>query len=288
MKQDLRKCSRILSLRDERGMSLIAILLIVGLITAGAASFSSLFLNQLKGEQNVNIQQSADLVKRNVMSVITHDGAWLQTIQAAPQLACLRTEGAVCNPSPPNDKISLFLSDGTDFIGATTPNVGLDRLGNRCTTFNATEGNDDCPFRFTLTWSCKGGACPATRIDTASGVPSQPQIVLSGSMEFKPKTKGPEFNLKAMAYNFSFVRGEEEEYLSSACKTLGGYYDQNAEHCSVFKVSVFCDPVREFFAGLDGSGNPICRQKPLLGFECPAANAVTGVDANGGLICWKF
>lgn len=277
------------SLKNQRGLSAIMMIVIVAVVTTASVGLSSLFVDRLKDEQQISLQQGVEMVRRNVQSTIGHDKSWLKTIEQDSNLSCLRTNGTVCGSG--QKSFTLRLANSQVLVPGAKGTQGFDRLGNVCNEFNESAGNDKCPFRYSLQWECDG-ACVATKIVSGDEPPTEPKVKITAVLEFKPGTAAPSRgqgnHLNMERYSFNLIRGREQRDLSSTCKAIGGYFDQGKKHCSIQRGNVSCDPVAEYMAGLNEDGTPICRKKLMLNKECTTGHAIVGITALGDIKCGKF
>lgn len=280
---------------NQKGISVVGSILMAGVVAAAAVGVSSLLLGRLKDEQQITARQTAEMIRRNVRGALAHDVGWRNSIHAAQnsaQFACLKSQGAVCSQASPT-RFSLLMADNSPLIDHTNPAAGFDSMGNICSGFNAAQGNDKCPFRYELTWQCEGGTCEPTHTPALGNVPSKPRLRIVGRLLFSPEKNSSKSQLKDVklredGFGLSALRGEEERDLSVTCRSIGGYFDQGAKHCSVQSTNTGCDPVTQYFGGFAADGSPDCRSKLIINQYCPPGYAAAGLDEAGGIKCAKF
>lgn len=85
--------------------------------------------------------------------------------------------------------------NGTLIVETLTANVGFDYSGQRCTTFDATAGNDACPFRAEMRWLAN---CVPTG---TTGACQNPEIFYDVTFLYKPASNAIVINPAKYAFN---------------------------------------------------------------------------------------
>lgn len=236
---------------------------------------------QLKEQKKFGIE----FMKEKVKGTLSNEFAWRRTIAADVQFNCLQTAGSTCSPSA----ISLFSlrnSQNTIIIDAQASS-GFDMYGQACNTFSTTSPNDNCPFRYEMTWRCDG-PCAATEFLPGRPLPINPKIVVDVSLKV---SASPNYlQLNPANYSFTQTVGWEERNLASICNSLAGYFNDTTGKCNLLSPNSGsrCSGASEYVAGIDQYGTPICGTFKTLARSCPNNYAVVGIEADGSLKCDKF
>ncbi len=276
-------------LNQKGGAEAIAITVLAasGLILFSLmTSFSSLNKMKYKSEKINVIQMVGDSIYQTVQS----EDSWKKTIEMNSSTDCLKTNGAVCEPG--GKTVKVYLAEGGDPLidgtrDGSSSTIGMNDFGLVCDKFNPTQPNDECPYKFIVSWTpdCPGGSCPPTEISVLTGQVLKPRIQVSVKLEFAgSKEKEGEIVLNKR-FDKSFFRGEDANSPEGVCRIAQGEFDPVTKKCGIFKG---CHS-HEILRGFDGSGNPICRTDSLRDIICDVGGvAMTSITSAGGVLCWKF
>jgi len=259
---------------------MIVITIVVVNVFVFMDSFRSAFFQQKKFESIDVIQ----VVQDSIVGTIENDAAWKQTITSAG-LNCLASDGNFCSQGTQN--FDVYLADGTLLVASNpADNRGFDHFGTPCVGFDPVISNDDCPFKFTATWSpvCPGG-CPPTLISPLTGVPMQPPIQIEITLKYSGTNSNVTGINLAKRFTKQFKRGTLEGTLAAACRSAGGDFDPNTQKC---KFQLKDCPPNEILTGFDTTGLPVCVVNRFLSVGCGSGFAPTEIETGGRLICWKF
>lgn len=262
------------------------ILIAIALAALGGMGFMTMMLQQQRaGQKDVTAHLGIQALMNNVANTVENDSAWKRMVALNPNLSCLGSEGATCDPAN-FGAVDVVLSNDTVFAGKAAT-AGFDEFGNPCSQFNAAAGHKTCVYRLQVDWDCNGAACEVTKLDPATGVPVSPKIRINGTFSYAPDEVEKKARIKASEYNFSFLRSNRKDSVQAACRSLGAFYDQDTNKCKILKGSGTC-PADYHMTGIDAEGNQICKLSPMINVSCPKRNAVVGVGMRGGLKCFLF
>lgn len=276
---------RWMSLKNSNGSAVVMALVVLAIIAVFAVIFVS-----WKGQQNNIIYGyqgdiSANLARSKIYATILNDDAWASTLNcnvAAPPADCDFT-GATGTISLPSN-LALMNPDKTIFYDSRRPNAGFDTQGNVCYTFDATKGNDQCPFRFDV----------RAVFVALPGPPPTTQTTVTANFSMKFKTF--KVNLNASRFEINQVRGSYTNTTENNCKkvntgTRTGIYDQSSGECSVYLNQPAVCPPGKVVQGIkeDASGSKFadCIAPPAyIQSPCTGHNVIfAGFDVDGTYHC---
>lgn len=201
-------------LKSKKGLSLIEVMIVVGIMSLVGLGVTSLLTNVAKVQRKGSVKSELQVVVQNVKANLLDDDSWVQTINAYPLgspklIDCLRDDVDPANYCVSGTSVSdITLRDpaGNVFYDGETPTAGFQESGAPCNTFDPLPGpgNDDCPFRYDVTveMTCaSGGTC------------QKPKVELVASLQVNPASKGQsKFNINTNNYDFDLNRSEEVKY----------------------------------------------------------------------------
>ena len=288
---------------DQKGSSLVFILILAGIVAAIGGSVASYFYQVQSETSRIGIKESILQVKDNVIATLDNEGAWYQTVLNNPSLACLIDQSPgpqlACPAGVNFGVISVFDAGGTAFL----PNAatsGFTASGISCNTFGI---DRICVFQYQIIADCLGGCLgtqtvfhPGSLIAVIPSIQFKSQLIVSPLVA---SVKG--FNLDVLNttvtgnYYIDFTRGGSASTLSKFCSTLtGSDYSQSSQVCeySIQNPKDFDCEIGaagpSFFMGYAADGIAICQELPMLNTGCPGGTAAIGVNGRGGLICGTF
>jgi hypothetical protein len=218
-----------LLLKDQRGQSLIQVVIAVGIMGILMMSMTSFFeiLNKQQNKNNLAFQ--AGMLRNNLVAALNNSVGWKNTTtQSANNFAngvmldCLNN-GKPCTTDQstdlsaggtpvgysggaPTDEGVLIRqvldSTGTVILDSTNPNSGYTPQGTSCSTFNAAtgSGDDSCPLRFEVHWWAKCNSVANTCVNAQAEL----QIVVI----YNPRKQVQAFN-PANYGTPKFLQGQE-------------------------------------------------------------------------------
>lgn len=213
-------------LKNQKGMSLIEIMVVLTVMSLIGLGTTSLIRNLMQIQKRARSTTNISTIRQNLQNTIKNDTAWVQTIANGPgtgpnQIGCLDDDPATpCNhsadiPAPlPNDiatytaavaagrgPFDIYDASGNLFYQGSSAGEGFTLEGQPCNTFNNAGGNDNCPFRYQLTWfaNCPNAVSPCIR----------PQVIVIAQFLNNPASKGdPIYRFDTVDMSFTIKRGE--------------------------------------------------------------------------------
>lgn len=157
------------NLKHKSGLTLVESLVAIVLIFGAFSAAISLIEQSNKIAKNLEIVTSIGMIRTNLYNIIASDIAWHATVQnpANSNFSCLQVVAPYpannCANGPGNSgSFAFYEADGTLYYDPNaSPNNGFDLKGVPCNSFDAVNGNLNCPFRVTTNWSpiCPVGSC---------------------------------------------------------------------------------------------------------------------------------
>jgi|GEM_PF-2779443 len=137
---------------------MVNFLVISGLITIMASTFTATILQNLKFRGSLAAQSTAELLRYNMLTSLQNEDSWPNTVNDTnnSSLDCLRNGSNCAAGSYP---ISV-IKDAADLpvIDNTVAGEGFTMSGVRCSTFSTTSPDPTCPFHVEISWTPICGA----------------------------------------------------------------------------------------------------------------------------------
>ncbi len=127
---------------------------LVAVLILGVAMTALTSFGKILGEQQIQSNSTfvADQIRRNLRQYLSNDEARKKTVTDSTNanLACLRNHTSCSGKSG-----KFFIKDASDTLAydSTSAGNGFDSPCKPCDDFDATNGNDQCPYRMSLTWA---------------------------------------------------------------------------------------------------------------------------------------
>ncbi|GEM_PF-5818955 len=232
----LKKCFK----SSKSGFTLIEALIAVNLIGI-SIYFGSSAINQLtKIKANSQLYTNVNLAKRNLISILQNNTAWINTINAnGTEFDCLKNitgsladGGCELKSAAAGYPFIIYNdSNGIFYDPLNSSTAGFDNKGDVCNTFDGVNGNPACPYRATVRWR---PIC-----DFSPGVKCfQPAIEIFGEIAIKKNTSAfaiqktsyayqiirPYVNCPAQAINFQTTSAQWAENPAASSGTINGAY----------------------------------------------------------------
>lgn len=242
---------------------------IAGIVVLGSSSLMS-----TSGSINARTEKFfwLDVRRFQIQGLLRSTSGWNSIVTPAgssslnPGLDCyLKGISCTAYTSPQNLKVPIdnIVLDGSN------SSQGLDNKGNFCSSFDAVNGNQNCPIGISLKWQI---LC-----DTSDCLHGQPKI----TVQFQYKASAAD-SQALTSYNLTIYKDAELETLNEVCSAMGGTLVGMS--CTLPQLSAACSPSTGSFAlGFDASGTVICG-RPNPG-TCATSEAATGFNTNGGIEC---
>jgi hypothetical protein len=246
---------------------------VMGLVAVGMTALVSQYL-MVKSVSDTH--RTATLLRNLLLDNLNSQRGWRKTISASvnTSMTCLRDH----QPCPNVNDAPITIFDGSSFMvyDSQPPNNGFGPTGRLCQTFNPNpgQGDDNCPYRFSVTWT---SICPA------SGTCQNPEIQIKGRFLYNPEKRNAGFN--PQRYDFNFVRDIEVNTFWSACLSLGGRYDPTTQECIMPYGDSDC-PAGTYLIGLTADTTTL-NQKVCRSFigSCPTDQIMIGINPDGSPSC---
>lgn len=205
---------KILKLSNNKGLTLIELLVSVGLISIVSLGVMSIIGNMQAEQNKAMLQNTLRSLKSQIEYLIRDPSAWSQTINythatfpynssarfnSLRSMSLVNITGFNYKSDATSEKIILFTSTGDpdeafNLLGpADTSGNGFTIQGTKCTTFNIT-GNDLCPISYRL---LVGYACPGS-VNTCNN----PQMRIVARLVYSPQSRSL-LRFKTMLNEFS-------------------------------------------------------------------------------------
>ncbi|MBT4761900.1 MAG: prepilin-type N-terminal cleavage/methylation domain-containing protein [Bdellovibrionaceae bacterium] len=231
----------------ERGFSIMEVMVTTGIMAIISAGMAKMITNMSVDNKKALIKSTAISIISRVESQVKSDYIWESTrgnpkndgngqVKGGESFFCLDTDNS-CSKNPRHFILYSSATDTTSNLSSDDPNPanrGYNFSGEACSGFDAINGNNECPFQMTLTY---------TPVCTNNGncVLSGTDIRIEASLKYKPASRKFEIPFNSSRYQFSFLRGSgtSGNYSEQACKQLQGVWDGN--QCKLNTASVCAD-----------------------------------------------
>jgi prepilin-type N-terminal cleavage/methylation domain-containing protein len=136
-----------LSSQSQSGMTLIEVMIAVAIssvVILASLSIGNMTTN-LQNQNNFSFQ--ADMIRRNIVTLLLSDSSWQKTLAADPSMACISS--GTCNP-PFSAKPIKLIYDGSNVLAYNvddTTGHGFNSDGTACTSTSPV-----CTLTYTVTW----------------------------------------------------------------------------------------------------------------------------------------
>jgi hypothetical protein len=245
-----------------------------------------------KQRRHYEAQAVVRMLVSQIGNAIENDQSFYLTANdpANPNLACYVTTGT-CAPWSGPIQLNVAGTPGA-FVGLNA-NSGFGLDGKPCNTFDATNGNDACPFRFivTVTINCSAGC------STSVSMPNRPVSILPTpnidiQLVYKPKNREDLGELYPELYRLGFDRGKNKSTTQNYCSAVGGVYNASSKFCSLLSAGGACSFVGGYMTGLTNSSSGsslVCNQKTMnFNGACAPRSAYVGFVGGGQFLCNKY
>lgn len=176
-------------LSNERGMTLLEVTIVAGVAGMIALGLASTMVELGKIQHKINTTYALQSLRHELSSVIQNEDAWKKTVadEANSTLRCVR-DGSDCSryfnqPESQRPALEKMLDAAGQVLHLRSqPNSGYSTQGQPCQTFDATQGNDLCPFRYEYSWepiNCTASNCINS------------DVMIHGTLIFRPSKSIP-------------------------------------------------------------------------------------------------
>lgn len=260
---------RIFSPLNNRGMSLVTVLVALGIMGFVSMAIITWNSQKVKINQQINVSAVADQIKQRLLGAVLGPDSW-QATQAHNSNAF--APGVDVEKLQPQLNIYLRKDDTLPYYDLSNPQAGFNLQGDPCTKFNTEVGDDTCPFRYDVRLVKRVFQNNNNWIDT-----------IRFALVFKPASSKLIFfnNAKNENYNFELARNLDGKSIEESCIAMKGIYTQNTNSCNVQITQETRCPDGSVYKGPgEGCAAPVLAQQ-----GCPTGVAVRGFDSAGKPIC---
>ncbi len=259
------------NLGNQKGLSLVEMMVVVTIMSLVGLGMSSLLTNmvsiQKKTEKKDVLLQMKNLIEANIKD----NNAWANSVIHATNnttLNCLRDTVGNCADGAVQTNFNIYNRANTLVFQGASATGGFSPEGVLCNTFNATTGNNLCPFRYNLRWTarCPGGVNPCNK----------PVVHVVGDLVVNPANKSdPSNNINVGAYRIDFNRGDLMRYEPLEVR----HYQNNG----AFARSGTCPAGTGVYRSLQAG--PLAAIAHDIGSNVVSSNATSFVLRPGTYIC---
>lgn len=269
-----------LSVKSEKGSSLMSIVLAIGLMGIATLGILSWSTQKSHAGRQMNIHAVADQIKQRLVGAVISPNSWQLTQNyntrafADPVFSQGNGNGPAAN-SEAYPKLNLYIAGSSGIYYETNnPNAGFSPAGVPCTNFDAQNGNDACPFRYDIRL-VRHVYQNGNWIDT-----------VRFELTFKPASSKYILNSKKSQYTFDLVRNLDEKSVESSCIALNGQYNANTGECSVrITRATSCAQNSGAYRGPAANGGQSCETPRAASLACGTGQVIKGFDARGTPQC---
>lgn len=198
------------------GMSLIEIMIVLVIMGLLGVGTTNLLKGTIETQRKNDVKVSLSQFRDNLKKTLNDDTAWEKTVQQYPAdgsvllIGCLQDNvlaGNLCAHESTPGTLNFIVRDSLDniYYDSATLTSGLTPDGQLCNTFNATSGNDICPYRYNLAVTLR---CPN---QTPTCI--KPKVIIDATFVVRPvDMAGPLGRVDPNAYTFQIVRSERLRY----------------------------------------------------------------------------
>lgn len=175
---------------NNKGFSLIQVLVFLGISAAINVAVVQMIANQSKSQSYIHYKNSALAIRQNIIGLISNHHSWTQTRSRQTFMRCLggRSSNDFCfssSPTGPKKEIQLYTATGVLFHD-NKPTSGYNVNGEPCDDF----GSPQCPFKFHVNWRTQ---CTSTTC-TSSDFSAPEMITIDVEFASESSTKGIHLN----------------------------------------------------------------------------------------------
>ncbi|HEX7672809.1 MAG TPA: hypothetical protein VF412_01490 [Bdellovibrio sp.] len=257
---------------SQKGISLVSVIVALAIVSIGFFAVNSSLLTSLNVKSHLNMDANIAVFRSKVISSLANAATLDQILQLNSAMACEANRSDCSSMKGIDSNVIVVGPDGTKLTDATNASFGFTKDGSTCTTYDATSGSDECPFRFDVTWT---PICPP------SGSCANPQNKFKGTFSFKGKQLTLDA-IKMKKFNFVVIPSHYNNSLESNCTAIKGVFNSANGSCTL-PLEGMC-PNGQVVVGLDTTTN----QKTcgyLFSGMCSPGYKISNVDSSGNLTC---
>ncbi len=268
------------AVRNNKGFTLIEIAIAMALVAVLLAGGYSLLFTGKNLQNKSQAMFWLTTLRGDIIAAVKNKDGFEATALDATNAAmnCIKqkiqTPTAIISCADQTGPVpKVFDKNKKIVVDTSSPSAGWDINGIACDTFDATNGNNECPFRYEVSWKalCADEGC------------SSPDHIFKG--ELKVAFKRKDISINPITYGFNiFLPGPGEKNVTTCEQSLLGNYTPADKTCYL-KMRESC-PTGQFVIGFNGDGSPRCKvvANPVKG-SCTGDLRLRGVDGDGNPIC---
>lgn len=185
---------------NEKGYSLLEVIVTTGLIVILFAGFTTILQLYSNSQQNLAYSDRKQDILVSIVNLINNEIAWQKTIDLATNtnLDCLKekakfplvSNAGACTAAD-GGKFSLVDEASAPFLDNLVPTAGFSLSGGTCNTYTPA-GDDTCPLRAEVTWRPICTTCNLNQIEIT--------VELFDSPSTRKNTSGPVLTRRIVRY----------------------------------------------------------------------------------------
>lgn len=258
---------------DQKGMALGTALfacIILGVVTLYILDTSQ---NKRKMQDNLTVTVSAENVKNRLINTLNSKPSWDLTTSHNNIYPLAGT--TIVTPIP----INVYDAETNGILfHSTNINTGFDANGAPCNTFNLSQGDDNCFFRYQVA------------VKSVTGSAGQYLVVVSADLLFKPRNKKYVFNSQKEKFSFDYTVGVDLSAAADICQAINGTFNETNNTCSqTLTTTASCTNANQTYQGASSGVTSACGVTELPQQTCPAGQYLYGYDATtNSILCREF
>jgi hypothetical protein len=262
---------------NNRGFGIVEVLMGGAMVVITSMLVWTVITDSMSFEKKFTSVFWLQSIRSELIGSLKSKDGFVHTARSNPEMNCIKlkldqAKLVSCDNGALSEIKVIKGPRGDLLLNNAAPSSGFDSNGRPCSSFEPLAGNDQCPFRYKITWRpvCQSSGC------------SSPDSIFEGKLEVSFKRKDSIINPKS--YSFSlFVAGDGEKELSSCEESLLGDFDKASAKCKL-KISMQC-PSGQYVKGFNSDGSPICQVVSPINGECSGGLRLSGVDGAGNALC---
>lgn len=180
---------------NERGSTLIQVLVATGMMAVIASNTATILKNQSDMQTEIRLKSEILEIRQVLLSGISNDSSWTSTVSQNLFMKCLTPSQAYCQANGTQTKnFKLYDAGGKLIYDSVTPTSGFTLSGATCNTYSA-NGNDQCPIRADINWKAVCTTAPCGSV----------QDIISIGFTYSPSSHSKKMPLNVGNYNVNQV-----------------------------------------------------------------------------------
>lgn len=285
-------------MNNNRGVSLVELLVGVGMMTVISLMASQVFSNMAASTKGVVTNSSLEQTRNEIFTLLQDNATFVATINNpanATAFACVRDGTTNPDCTGAGGQFLMFQKGGTvqyPKVSYSTDTLGMTPDGRSCNTY----GTQSCPFKYVAAWTAvcppaqniKGKAATETRCFNPLI-----QVTVSLSISAPNPQKLPAVNPARLRVQISQTQVGSSPTL--LCQMMGLTYDPVTKSCPYSSPKINCLTVcgateGVFVTAFTSDGAPVCNCAGALApAYCNPPNVydsvLVGINADGSPQC---